>query len=114
VLHEFAHKLDGLNGVTNGMPPLRKGMSRTRWAEALSGAYAALCREVAAGQSPVIDPYAATNPAEFFAVMSEYFFTAPEILKKCFPGVHKQLTLFYRQTSRRQLPSESVGRRHSI
>ena len=107
VLHEFAHKLDGLNGVTNGMPPLRKGMSRTRWTEALGGAYAALCGEVEAGQSPVINPYAATNPAEFFAVMSEYFFTAPEILKKSFPGVHKQLALFYRQTSRRTLRSST-------
>ncbi|MGP1679221.1 MAG: zinc-dependent peptidase [Burkholderiales bacterium] len=73
------------------------------------GAYAALCREVAAGQSPVINPYAATNPAEFFAVMSEYFFTAPEILKKSFPGVHKQLTLFYRQTSRRTLRSSTAS-----
>jgi len=32
VLHEFAHKLDGLNGVTNGMPPLRRGMNRKSWA----------------------------------------------------------------------------------
>ena len=101
VLHEFAHKLDGLNGVTNGMPPLRSGMSRKRWAEALGGAYAALGLEVAAGESAFINPYAATNPAEFFAVLSEYFFTAPDILKKCCPSVHKQLTLFYRLASLR-------------
>ena len=101
VLHEFAHKLDGLNGVTNGMPPLRRGMSRKRWAEALSGAYAELCRQVAAGESAFINPYAATSPAEFFAVLSEYFFTAPDILKNCCPGVHKQLTLFYRQAASR-------------
>ena len=48
VLHEFAHKLDGLNGVANGMPPLRRGMSRKRWAEDFSGAYDALCMQVAA------------------------------------------------------------------
>ncbi|MEN6587533.1 MAG: M90 family metallopeptidase [Sulfuricella sp.] len=95
VLHEFAHKLDGLNGVANGMPPLRRGMSRKRWAEALSGAYDALCQQVAAGQPAFINPYAATSPAEFFAVLSEYFFTAPDILKNCCPAVHKQLTLFY-------------------
>ncbi|HUW76684.1 MAG TPA: zinc-dependent peptidase, partial [Gallionella sp.] len=41
-------------------------------------------------------PYAATSPAEFFAVACEYFFTAPEQLKKCYPGVHRQLALFYR------------------
>ncbi|BCB27219.1 hypothetical protein SKTS_21050 [Sulfurimicrobium lacus] len=95
VLHEFAHKLDGLNGVANGMPPLRRGMSRKRWTEALSGAYDELCQQVAAGKSAFINPYAATSPAEFFAVLSEYFFTAPDILKNCCPTVHKQLTLFY-------------------
>jgi Mlc titration factor MtfA (ptsG expression regulator) len=101
VLHEFAHKLDGLNGATNGMPPLRSGMSRKRWAEAMGGAYAALGLEVAAGKSTSINPYAATNPAEFFAVLSEYFFTAPDILKKCCPSVYKQLVLFYRHVSMR-------------
>ncbi len=101
VLHEFAHKLDALNGVTNGMPPLRRGMSRGKWAEALSEAYAALCLQVAAGKSTFIKPYAATSPAEFFAVLSEYFFTAPDILKNFYPSVHKQLTVFYRQAASR-------------
>lgn len=95
VLHEFAHKLDGLTGSTNGMPPLRRGMSRKRWAEALSGAYAKLLQQVENNETAFINPYAATNPAEFFAVLSEYFFTAPDILKNCCPSVHKQLTLFY-------------------
>jgi len=99
VLHEFAHKLDGLNGVTNGMPPLRRRMSRKGWAEDFSAAYDALCQQVAAGESAFINPYAATSPAEFFAVTSEYFFTAPDILKNCCPDVHKQLTLFYRHAA---------------
>ena len=99
VLHEFAHKLDGLNGVANGLPPLRRGMSRKRWAEDFSLAYDALCSQVAAGKSEIINPYAATSPAEFFAVVSEYFFTAPEVLKNCCPGVYRQLTLFYRQAA---------------
>lgn len=101
VLHEFAHKLDGLNGVANGMPPLRRGMDRIRWAEDFSKAYDALCLQLEAGQSTFIDPYAATDPAEFFAVMSEYFFTAPDVLRKTFPDVHKQLTLLYRQPALR-------------
>ena len=99
VLHEFAHKLDGLNGVTNGMPPLRRGMSRARWSGDFSKAYAALCQQVSTGKSAFINPYAATSPAEFFAVATEYFFTAPKILQKCCPGVHRQLTLFYKQGS---------------
>jgi Mlc titration factor MtfA (ptsG expression regulator) len=99
VLHEFAHKLDGLNGTTNGLPPLRRGMNRKRWAQDFSGAYDALCLQVATGEATFINPYAATSPAEFFAVTSEYFFTAPDILKNCCPGVHRQLTLFYRQVA---------------
>lgn len=101
VLHEFAHKLDGLNGSMNGMPPLRRGMSRRRWAEVMSAAYDVLCQQVAAGEPAFINPYAATSPAEFFAVLSEYFFTAQDILKNCCPGVHKQLTLLYQQKSLR-------------
>lgn len=97
VLHEFAHKLDGYNGVANGLPPLRRGMSRKSWAEDFSAAYDMLCMQVDAGETPLINPYAATNPAEFFAVACEYFFTAPEILKDCSPGVHRQLALLYRQ-----------------
>jgi Mlc titration factor MtfA (ptsG expression regulator) len=95
VLHEFAHKLDGLNGVTNGLPPLRRGMIRKSWAGDLSVAYDALCKQVAAGEMPSINPYAATSPAEFFAVATEYFFTAPDILKNCYPGVYRQLAKFY-------------------
>lgn len=101
VLHEFAHKLDGRNGATNGMPPLRRGMSRKRWAADFSAAYDALCLQVAAGEPACINPYAATSPAEFFAVVCEYFFTAPDLLKDCYPGVHRQLELFYRHAPRR-------------
>lgn len=97
VVHEFAHKLDGLNGAMNGMPPLHRGMSRERWAAELGGAYDALRLQVESGEPACIDPYAATSPAEFFAVASEYFFTAPDVLKRCWPGVHEQLALFYRQ-----------------
>lgn len=95
VLHEFAHKLDALNGATNGMPPLRRGMSSKTWAEDWSSAYEALRLQVASGEPTAIDAYAATNPAEFFAVSSEYFFTAPETLQGCFPAVHRQLALYY-------------------
>ena len=96
VLHEFAHKLDGLNGGANGMPPLGRDMSQKRWTKAMSEAYDALCLKVASGESTFINPYAATSPAEFFAVLTEYFFTAPEILKEAYPSVYSQLALFYR------------------
>jgi Mlc titration factor MtfA (ptsG expression regulator) len=95
VLHEFAHKLDGRDGAMNGLPPLRRGMSQKRWAEDLSDAFAALKLNLATSRPACINPYAATNPAEFFAVLSEYFFTAPEILKAACPNAYQQLVLFY-------------------
>jgi Mlc titration factor MtfA (ptsG expression regulator) len=98
VLHEFAHKIDSLNGVMNGMPPLRRGMSRKRWSDIFYEAYDELCMQLKSGESAYINHYAATSPAEFFAVLSEYFFTAPDILKKFSPKVYEQVALFYRQS----------------
>jgi Mlc titration factor MtfA (ptsG expression regulator) len=97
VVHEFAHKLDGRNGMTNGLPPLRPGMSRQTWGSEFNSTYETLRKQLEAGHKGFINPYAATNPAEFFAVTSEYFFTAPDTLKKCCPAVHKQLSIFYQQ-----------------
>ena len=96
VLHEFAHKLDALNGAANGMPPLHADMNVEQWAAALSDAYGALRRQLQAGHPGYVDEYAATNPGEFFAVLSEYFFTAPHVLQVHCPAAHEQLALFYR------------------
>ena len=97
VIHEFAHKLDMLNGDANGFPPLHADMSRQAWSEAFSEAYAAFCRRVDADEAMEVDPYAAEDPAEFFAVMSEAFFEIPLAVKLHFPQVYEQLALFYRQ-----------------
>jgi Mlc titration factor MtfA (ptsG expression regulator) len=86
----------------NGMPPLRRTMLQKKWSEALSSAYDILRKQVAAGKSTFINPYAATSPAEFFAVLSEYFFTAPNILKSFCPDVYNQLALFYQQPESRR------------
>ncbi len=96
VIHEFAHKLDALNGRANGMPPLHPDMPLEKWTEALSRAYDRLLRQVEHHHA-CINPYAATNPAEFFAVVSEYFFTAPEILEQRCREVYGQLRAYYRQ-----------------
>ncbi len=94
VIHEFAHKLDMLNGRANGMPPLHPDMPISSWTQALSEAYATLVAQQA--QDSCINPYAATNPAEFFAVACEYFFTAPDILQQHCPKVYKQLHAYFR------------------
>ena len=94
VVHEMAHKLDPAG---NGLPRLHKGMSRQDWTRVFSGAYEDLNRRLDAGEEPAIDPYAAENPAEFFAVMTEYFFAAPDILAGSYPDVYVLMRQFYRQ-----------------
>ncbi len=100
VIHEFAHKLDMNNGSVNGFPPLHSDMQAETWSQVFSDAFAHLGRELDALEDEDqsrIDPYAAESPAEFFAVMSEYFFEWPELLHDSYPAVYEQLRLFYRQ-----------------
>jgi hypothetical protein len=97
VLHEFAHKLDMLNGDANGFPPLHRGMNAAAWARDFSAAYENLCARVDAGEDTAIDPYAASDPAEFFAVLSEVFFETPTLLQVEYPAIYQQMRLFYRQ-----------------
>jgi Mlc titration factor MtfA (ptsG expression regulator) len=107
VIHEFAHKLDMLNGNANGFPPLHAGMSREAWAQAFTEAYKDLCRRVKAGEDTDIDPYATEAPGEFFAVVSEAFFEMPDIVRETYPAVYAQLAEFYRQDpANRELPRE--------
>jgi len=99
VIHELAHKLDMLNGDANGLPPLHSDMRVGDWATAMQHAYDDLNRQLDhdPDAETAIDPYAAENPAEFFAVTSEYFFSAPDLLDTAYPKVYEQLRAFYRQ-----------------
>lgn len=94
VAHEIAHKLDGLDGAVDGVPPLPASM-RGAWAREFQAAYDALCADVEAGSETAIDPYAAESPEEFFAVCSEYWFSAPDVLRERFPKVAECLGEFY-------------------
>lgn len=97
VIHECAHKLDTLNGPADGFPPLPADMDMRAWARDFMRAYDTLLRALDEGRGTHLDPYAETDPAEFFAVASETFFTAPAILYDDFPDVYGQLRRFYRQ-----------------
>jgi Mlc titration factor MtfA (ptsG expression regulator) len=97
VIHEFAHKIDMLNGNANGYPPLHGDMSRAGWARTFGAAYEDFCRRVDARQETRIDAYAAETPAEFFAVLSEAFFEIPRTVRDDYPEVYGQLAAFYRQ-----------------
>ena len=97
VIHEFAHQIDMSNGDANGFPPLHKDMSRAQWSAAFGKAYEHFCQRVDDWEDTVIDEYAAENPGEFFAVISEAFFETPLAVRGEYPEVYAQLALFYRQ-----------------
>lgn len=97
IIHEMAHKLDMLDGVANGRPPLQRGMCQQAWTTAFSEAFQDHVAQVEAGIEVSIDAYAATDPAEFFAVTSETFFETPAVLQAVWPRVYDQLALYYRQ-----------------
>jgi len=97
VIHEIAHKLDALNGSTNGFPPLHPAMSISQWSDVLNAAYQHLVQRLEHHHHTSINAYAATSPAEFFAVISEYFFCAPDILHTHYADVYQQLQLYYQQ-----------------
>ncbi len=107
VIHEFAHKLDMLNGTANGYPPLHRNMDPRAWTAVFSKAFDAFCEQVDKGEELAIDPYAATNPAEFFAVLSEAFFVKPCAIQQHFPQVYQQLSAFYRQNPAMRWPYRS-------
>jgi len=96
VIHELVHKLDMLNGSANGMPPLHAEMKPHQWSEAFSHGYDSLTQDLVLNHSTSLSSYAATAPAEFFAVVSEQFFTVPERLQQHYPQIYDQLVMFYR------------------
>jgi Mlc titration factor MtfA (ptsG expression regulator) len=97
VIHEFAHKIHMLREDEDGYPRAFPGMDAGAWREALERGYDRLCREVDAGRPTLVDPYAAEHPAEFFAVMSEEFFTDAAVLARDWPDLYRQLAAYYRQ-----------------
>lgn len=97
VVHEFAHKLDMQNGVANGYPPLHKGMDRDRWVTIFSEGFADFQNRCKRGEQIDIDCYAATAPAEFFAVLTEVFFEKPGVLHHNYPEIYGLLRQYYRQ-----------------
>lgn len=96
VLHEFAHQLDQDNGPANGAPYVGRGGLQQAWARVMSREFEGL-RHRLAGEAPeLIDPYAATDPAEFFAVTTELFFERPAALADARPALYEQLRRCYR------------------
>jgi Mlc titration factor MtfA (ptsG expression regulator) len=94
VVHEFAHKLDMLDHVIDGTPPLESRGDLDRWIAVCTEAYDALR---AGDDRPPLDPYGATNVGEFFAVATEAFFAAPRALRTHEPDLYDVLRDYYGQ-----------------
>ncbi|HJO22780.1 MAG: zinc-dependent peptidase [Myxococcota bacterium] len=97
VYHEFAHKLDMLDGSVDGTPPLGSREEIRRWAEVCEREFNDLRSRVTRGKATFLDQYGATNEAEFFAVATEFFFDKPSAMKRHEPELYELLQNFYAQ-----------------
>lgn len=98
VYHEFAHQLDAADGAVDGAPELPSGGRYARWARVFGHEFEELLRRlerVDGGDVGDIHPYAATNPAEFFAVVTEEFYESPGTLAARHPLLFSELVAFY-------------------
>ena len=97
VLHEFAHKLDMLDSFANGTPPLESREQYAAWSKIMTEEYETLVDRARRGKSTLLNKYGATNPAEFFAVSTEYFFEQPRQMRKRHGELYGLLVSYYRQ-----------------
>lgn len=97
VLHEFAHQIDQSGGRGDDSEILRNRTRYLAWARVLQKDYEKLRKAAMKNQKSLLRNYAATNPAEFFAVATEYFFEKPKELKHKHPQLYDELKQFYHQ-----------------
>lgn len=100
VIHEMAHKLDALNGAVDGCPALPRTMDLQEWKTVFTEAFRDLTRRARrlgrrAEKELPIDPYAVTDPGEFFAVVTEVYFEQPQVLIREYPEVYRLVKRFY-------------------
>ncbi|MBU1393381.1 MAG: zinc-dependent peptidase [Gammaproteobacteria bacterium] len=95
VIHEFAHQLDQEDGQANGAPILQHYADYSTWSEVLSKAFNQLQHSANDGTPSIFNYYGATNPAEFFAVITEVFFEKPEDFYQQHPDLYRELSRFY-------------------
>lgn len=96
VLHEFAHQLDHESGVTNGAPLLYNKGAYGDWARIFSSEFMQLQQATIAQDQTLIDTYGASNPAEFFAVVTETFYERPHDLAARHAELFDELKSYYR------------------
>ena len=95
VFHEFAHQLDMMNGEADGVPDLPRELQEP-WAKVMAKEYRRLQRRSHRHRDTLLDPYGATEPAEFFAVITEAFFDSPLDLEIEHPDLYDILRRYFR------------------
>jgi Mlc titration factor MtfA (ptsG expression regulator) len=96
VIHEFAHQLDQEKGYGNGAPWLGRRERYERWSRVMGEEFARLQQAAALGEPSLFRYYGATEPAEFFAVVSEVFFEQPAAMAALHPALYAELRSYYR------------------
>jgi Mlc titration factor MtfA (ptsG expression regulator) len=94
VVHEFAHKLDMLDGLVDGTPPVVGRAALDRWVEVCTRE---LERLRSGPPDPLLRDYAAQDPGEFFAVTAEVFFDQPDQLCELKPDLYAVFADYFRQ-----------------
>jgi len=97
IFHEFAHQLDAQDGAMDGAPILSDHSMYATWARILGQEYERLQHDTALGRETLLDQYGTTNPAEFFAVATEFFFEKPRQLRQQIPQLYEELCRYYKQ-----------------
>ena len=95
VIHEFAHQLDQETGAANGAPALARREHYARWSQVLGAEFHALQGRAAQALPSLFSDYGATDPAEFFAVISEVFFEQPQRMATEHPALYRELSQLY-------------------
>ncbi|HET9826279.1 MAG TPA: M90 family metallopeptidase [Chitinophagaceae bacterium] len=91
-IHEFAHLIDKMDGTMDGVPEI---ILERRFIPNWVGLMNSTIHQMRSDGSD-IDMYGATNQAEFFAVISEYFFERPDLLGANHPELFDMLQKIYR------------------
>lgn len=90
-IHEFAHIIDKQDGKIDGIPNVLLDETQIGpWLELIRSK----SKEIREKKAK-INNYALTNDAEFFAVVTEYFFEHPEMMVKKHPELYKQLEVIF-------------------
>ncbi|MCP4867477.1 MAG: zinc-dependent peptidase [Proteobacteria bacterium] len=104
VFHEFAHQLDSELPSSAGAPRLPQRKLYAAWARVMGEAYEELHEDLERHRKTLLRDYAATNAAEFFAVVTEYFFERPNALKRRYPELYALFARYYAQDPAERTP----------